>query len=109
MDYGDPVSEEDRVVQLLTSLPESFNMLVTALEANPDVPSMETVTERLLHEERKKGQEETVTRHTKAMMAHNSFGQKKKFTCRYCGKPVETLTDAYYIVLYMYLNFSIIF
>ena len=31
---GDPVSEEDRVVQLLASLPDSFNMLVTALEAN---------------------------------------------------------------------------
>ena len=85
---GDPVSEEDRVVQLLASLPDSFNMLVTALEANPEVPSMETVTERLLHEERKiKGREETVTRHTKAMMAHNSFGRKKKFTCHYCGIP----------------------
>ena len=86
--FGDPVSEEDRVVQLLASLPESFNMLVTALEANPEVPNMEAVTERLLHEEQKiKGREETVTRHTKAMMAHNSFGQKKKFTCHYCGIP----------------------
>ena len=35
---GDPVSEEDCVVYLLVSLPESFNMLVTALEANPEVP-----------------------------------------------------------------------
>ena len=85
---GDPVSEEDRVVQILASLPESFNMLVTTLEANLEVPSMETVTERLLHEERKiKGREETGTRHTKAMMARNSFGQKKKFTYYYCGKP----------------------
>ena len=85
---GDPVSEEDCVVHILASLPESFNMLVTALEANPEVPSMETVTERLLHEERKiKGREETGTRHTKAMMARNSFGPKKKFTGHYCGKP----------------------
>ncbi len=30
---GDAVSEEDRVVHLLASLPESFNVLVTALEA----------------------------------------------------------------------------
>ena len=29
-----PVSDEDKVVHLLTSLPDSFNMLVTALEAN---------------------------------------------------------------------------
>ena len=30
---GDPVNEEDRVVYLLASLPESYNVLVTALEA----------------------------------------------------------------------------
>lgn len=36
---GDPVDEEDRVVHLLASLSESFNMLVThAFEANPEVP-----------------------------------------------------------------------
>ena len=50
---GDPVSDEDRVVHLLASLPDSYNMLVTALEANTDVPEMEVATERLLHEERK--------------------------------------------------------
>ena len=50
---GDPVSDEDRVVHLLASLPDSYNMLVTALEANADVPQMEVVTERLLHKERK--------------------------------------------------------
>ena len=51
---GDPITEEDRVVHLLASLPDSYSMLVTALEACPDVPKMETVTERLLHEERKR-------------------------------------------------------
>lgn len=51
---GDPVSEEDRVVHLLASLPESFDMLVTALEAQSDnVPKWELVTERLLHEQLK--------------------------------------------------------
>ena len=49
-----PVSDEDKVVHLLASLPDSFNMLVTALEANSEaVPKMENVTERLLHEEQK--------------------------------------------------------
>lgn len=38
---------------LLASLLESFNSLVTAFEANPTVPEMEVVIERLLHEERK--------------------------------------------------------
>ena len=50
---GDNVDDEDRVVYLLASLPDSYEMLVTALEANTDVPSMETVIERLLHEEQK--------------------------------------------------------
>ena len=50
---GDTITDEDGVVYLLASLPESYNMLVTALEAMADVPAMEVVTERLLHEERK--------------------------------------------------------
>ena len=45
-------SDEDRVVYLLASLPESFNMLVTALESNPTLPKMEIVIKRLMHEER---------------------------------------------------------
>ena len=47
---SDPVSEEDRAVYLLVSLPESYDMLVTALEASMDVPKMEVVTECFLHE-----------------------------------------------------------
>ena len=31
---GDPISEEDQVVYLLASIPESYSMLVTALEAS---------------------------------------------------------------------------
>ena len=50
---GSPVEEEDKVVHLLASLPDSYSMLVAALEANTEVPKMEIVTERLLHEERK--------------------------------------------------------
>lgn len=50
---GDAITDEDRVVYLLASLPESFNTLVTALESNPSVPAMEIVIERLIHEERK--------------------------------------------------------
>ena len=50
---GAPVEDEDKVVTLLASLPDSYNVLVTALEANATVPQMEVVTERLLHEERK--------------------------------------------------------
>ena len=52
---GDAVSNEDRVMCLLASLQESFNMLVTALDTSSEsVPKMEGVTERLLHEEWKR-------------------------------------------------------
>ena len=45
---GDPVTEEDHVMHLLASLPDSYNMLATALEANSEaVPKMEVVMERL--------------------------------------------------------------
>lgn len=35
---GDPVTEEDRVVHLLASLPDSYSMLVTALRRTPTCP-----------------------------------------------------------------------
>ena len=49
---GDPMENEDQVVQLLASLPDSYGMLVMALETSAEVPEMEAVVERLLHEER---------------------------------------------------------
>ncbi len=55
---GSPVEEEDQVVHLLASLPESYSMLVTALEANLKVPRMEVITERLVHKERKQKDKE---------------------------------------------------
>ena len=50
---GENVSEEDRILYLLASLPDDYNVLVTALEAHEDVPKLEVVTERILHQERK--------------------------------------------------------
>ena len=46
----DAVSEEDRVVHLLASLPKSYAMLMS-LEAQENVPRWDVVTECLLHEE----------------------------------------------------------
>lgn len=87
---GDPVSDEDRVVHLLASLPESFDMLVTALEAQSDaVPKWELVTERLLHEETKR--KEKTPRASidgkKAFVTRQSSRPVKQFTCHYCKKP----------------------
>ena len=48
-----PLMKRERVVHLLASLPKSYDMLVTALEASQDVPKWALVTERLLYEENK--------------------------------------------------------
>ena len=81
---GDPVSEEDRVVYLLASLPDSYSMLVTALETNAEVPKMELVTERLLHEERKVKCRGDDASSEKAMTTKQAF--KKGPKCHHCGK-----------------------
>ena len=84
---GDPITDEDRVVYLLASLPESYNMLVTALESNEDVPKMEVVTERLLHEERKlKNRAGSSGVSSEKAMAVKQQSRKKGPKCHHCGK-----------------------
>ena len=83
---GDPISEEDRVVHLLASLPDSYNMLVTALEANPEVPKMETVTERLLHEERKMKDRVGGSANGEQAMVTKQQTKRKGPKCYNCGK-----------------------
>ena len=83
---GDAIEEEDRVVYLLASLPDSFNTLVTALEANEDVPKMEVVTEWLLHAERKQKEKSSPdSREEKAMMTKRQFKDRGP-QCHYCKK-----------------------
>ena len=79
---GETISEEDRVVYLLASFPESYNVLVTALEASAEVPRLAVVRERLLHKE------------TKMKSKLNPFSQegevtsciKEKQRCHYSNK-----------------------
>ena len=81
----DPITEEDRVVHLLASLPDSFSMLVTALEANSEsVPKMEVVTERLLHVELKMTKKEIVNDEQRALAVN---GKPKRLLCHFCQKP----------------------
>ena len=52
-----PITEEDQVVTLLGSLPQSYSTLVTALEARVDDIKLDFVQQALIHEELKmKGQ-----------------------------------------------------
>ena len=82
---GTEMDEEDKVVHLLASLPSTYATLVTALEANAAVPSMEVVTERLLHKECKRSdRDRTTSRDYGAMVAKHQ--QRKGPKCHYCHK-----------------------
>ncbi len=82
---GAPMEEEDKVVTLLASLPETYNMLVTALEASTEVPQMELVTERLLYEEKKLNEKEKSPKNpNKVMVALRP--DRRSVKCHHCGK-----------------------
>ena len=50
---GSPINEEDQVVTLLGSLPQSFSTIVTALEARADDITLNFMQQALTHEETK--------------------------------------------------------
>lgn len=84
---GDHIEEQDRVVHLLASLPESLNVLVTALEASVDVPKMEVVTERLLHEEPKlRDRDVENTNNDAKALAGKQFLKGTGPKCHHCGR-----------------------
>ena len=79
---GEPIKEGDCIVHLLASLPECYNVLVTALEANPEVPALAVVTERLLHQESKIKKRLEESTQEEALAA-----RFKKFRCHFCHIP----------------------
>ena len=81
---GDAINEEDRVINLLASLPDSFSTIVTALEAIDKVPSWESVTERLLHEEEKLNHGKNEFVENKSLVTRHNF--KRSIKCFECGK-----------------------
>ncbi len=90
-----PLMEDDRVVYLLASLPESFSGLVTALEVSEDVPKMEIVTQKLLHNEVKlKVRGGSSAEDEKAMPAKWKKS-KEKGPCHHCGKMGDFKRDCW--------------
>ena len=76
---GDSVEEEDRVINLLVSLPYSYSTLVTTLEALDQVPPWKSVTERLLHAD--------IKRQTRATDSTALFSKKKSVVkCYECDQ-----------------------
>ena len=83
---GVELTNEDRVVYLLTSLLESYNTLVTALEAHADVPDMEVVTERLLNKEQKQKDRETTGNSEEAFTIRRRGKVRSSIKCYRCHK-----------------------
>ena len=91
---GHPVDEEEKVTQVLNSLPTSYDMLVTALEACPEAPRMEDLTEKIMNEERKIKDKEKSRKGEQALATgryrnprSSSHSQSRGRLCFYCGEP----------------------
>ena len=98
---AEPVSEEDQVVYLLAGLPESYDVLVTALESGSEtVPPLENVTERLLREEQKIREKEAGADDSKRILMAKGYSgsRKKQFTCHFCKKPGHFKKDCRLLV-----------
>ena len=77
---------EDQAVYLLAGLPESYNVLVTALKANENVPKLEVVIEHILDQKRKsKDRSETNSSTESAMTSRKNF-RCTSLKCHYCRK-----------------------
>jgi len=73
-------------IRLYTYLQVFLIMLVTALEANTEVPKMALVTERLLHEEQKQiSKDEGSSTRDKALTLGHGY-KKRGPRCHNCGK-----------------------
>ena len=88
---GAPVSNEDLVITLLSSLNDTFQFLITALESRSDKLTWELVTSRLLHEDLKqKEQHDGVSASDKAFYTNvkrnKNRSAKAKGAYRHCGK-----------------------
>ena len=93
-----PVSlRKTRLYILLTSLPDSFRMVVTALEASSEtVPRTDVVVERLMNEEQKMTEVKNTEDYLKVFTAsfHKKGPPKRKVVhCHYYKKPEHFKKD----------------
>lgn len=98
---GAPVSEEDIVMTLLCSLPESFHSMIVALESRTDELDLEFVVASLMHEQTRRSEVAAgahalepafYSKQKSGQPAHapssiNSAKPAKPGNCIFCGKP----------------------
>ncbi len=96
---GAPISEEVKVVTLLGSLPSSFSVVVTALEARVDDLTLDSVQQQLIHHERKLRAQEPKSEapHDSVLLGNERRKTPRCWTCdepghiqRFCPKRKET-------------------
>eukprot|EP00795_Rhopilema_esculentum_P008368 gene8368-14342_t len=104
----DEIAEKDLVIILISSLPEEYNYLITALETIAEEKlSWNYVRDRLIHEYDKMqgGSEGTVSTpkaeacqdalSSKKLTEHKKINNCKKFQCHYCKKPGHFARDCF--------------
>eukprot|EP00795_Rhopilema_esculentum_P004463 gene4463-20707_t len=104
----DEIAEKDLVIILISSLPEEYNYLITALETIAEEKlSWNYVRDRLIHEYDKMqgGSEGTVSTpkaeacqdalFTKKLTEYKKINNCKKFQCHYCKKPGHFARDCF--------------
>ena len=87
----DRIAEKDLVILLISSLPEEYNYLITALETiAEDHLTWDYVRDRLIHESEKKKSDEA-EKSDNALFVSN----KKSRKCHYCKIPGHFARDCY--------------
>lgn len=85
---GSPISEEDQVVSLLGSLPQSYSALVTALESRVNNLDLNYVQQALSHEEQKRSERSTNEKSADSALV-GKFKKSRKVSqikCFRCGE-----------------------
>ena len=89
---GAPVSDQDKVVTLLGSLPSSYDNLVTALEARVDTLTLDFVHQALITEDQKRDEQKQAHSYSSgdpdsALISKQGPRQRREVICFGCQRP----------------------
>ena len=92
---SDPIAEHDLVIILISSLPDEFNYLITALETIAESTlSWDYIRDRLIHEADKL-QKSNGNEMSDVLFTNNQTERSNKIKCHYCKKKGHIAPDCY--------------